>query len=168
MSAVSKRKPRELTGRDVLLWLLAFFGVVFAINVWMVRAATSTFGGLETQSSYKAGLMFESEVARAGRQEALHWQVDGTLKHDSQGDVVLNVTVRDTQSRPVTGLMANATLAHPADARLDEVILLSNVGAGAFRGAARGHSGQRELIVDFYRGPGGERMFRSRSRITIR
>ena len=53
------KKPRELTGRHVLLWIVGFFAVIFAVNGILVRAATSTFGGLETQSSYKAGLMFE-------------------------------------------------------------------------------------------------------------
>ena len=52
------RKPCELTGKHVLLCLLGFFGVVFAVNAVLVKAATSTFGGVETSSSYKAGLMF--------------------------------------------------------------------------------------------------------------
>ena len=44
--------PREVTGRHVLLSLVSFFGVVFAINGALVRAAISTFGGVETASSY--------------------------------------------------------------------------------------------------------------------
>ena len=61
------RKTRELTGRHVLFCLLGFFGVVFAVNAVLVKAATSTFGGVETSSSYKAGLMFEQDVARAAK-----------------------------------------------------------------------------------------------------
>ncbi len=129
------KKPRELTGRAVLLWLVGFFGVVFAVNGVMVQAAISTFGGLETQSSYKAGLMFESEVAKAERQEALQWQVDGKLVRDRAGEAVLDISVRDAQGAPVSGLTADATLAHPADAKRDHVIHLSRTGAGAFRGA---------------------------------
>jgi nitrogen fixation protein FixH len=45
------RRPRKLTGRHVLLGLVAFFGVVFAVNAVLVRAAISTFGGVETVSS---------------------------------------------------------------------------------------------------------------------
>ena len=160
------KKPRELTGRAVLLWLIAFFGVVFAVNGWLVQAATSTFGGLDTPSSYQAGLRFESEIARAERQQALHWQVDGTLKRDDAGEAVLDISVRDAQGAPVSGLSADATLEHPADSRLDHVIHLARVGAGAFHGLAQGDAGQRDLIVDFYRG--GERIFRSRSRVTLR
>ena len=160
------KKSRELTGRAVLLWLVGFFGVIFAVNGWLVQAATSTFGGLDTPSSYQAGLMFESEVARAERQQALHWQVAGKLARDRTGEAVLDVSVRDEHGAPVSGLSADATLQHPANSRLDHVIHLARVGAGAFHGAAQGHSGQWELIVDLYRG--GQRMFRSRSRVTLR
>jgi nitrogen fixation protein FixH len=160
------KKPRELTGRAVLLWLIAFFGVIFAVNGWLVQAATSTFGGVDTPSSYQAGQMFESEIARAERQDALHWKVDGTLKRDRVGEAVLDINVHDAQGQPVTGLTADATLEHPADSRLDHVIHLTKVGAGAFHGDAQGQSGQWNLIVDFYRG--GERVFRSRSRVDLK
>ncbi len=160
------KKPRELTGRHVLFWILGFFGIVFAVNFIMAQAATSTFGGLETQSSYKAGLMFQQEVAKAVRQQELKWQVDGTLARDRAGAAILDISVRDAQGEPVNGLTADATLAHPADSRLDQVIHLSRIGAGRFHGEDDAKSGQWELIVDFYRA--NERVFRSRSRVTLR
>lgn len=160
------KNPREVTGRIVLLWLVGFFGVVFAVNGWLVQAATSTFAGLDTPSSYKAGLMYKSEAARAERQQALHWQVDGRLTRDRAGEAVLDIGVHDARGQPVSGLTADATLAHPADARLDHVIRLVKTGAGAFRGEAQGHAGQWDLIVDFYRDH--ERVFRSRSRVTLK
>lgn len=158
-------KQRELTGRAVLLWLVGFFAVIFAVNGWLVQAATSTFGGLETDSSYKAGLMFEREVAKAERQQELNWQVDGALVRGRGGATVLNISVRDTQGQPVDGLTADARLAHPADSRLDHVIRLDTAGAGRFHGADSAQPGQWELIVDFYRA--NERVFRSKSRITL-
>ncbi len=159
------KKPRELTGRHVLFWIAGFFGVVFAVNGVLVRAATSTFGGLEAQSSYKAGLMFGGEVAKAERQQALHWEVDGKLVRNSAGEAVLDISVRDAQGAPVSGLTADARLAHPADSRLDSVISLARNGTGTFHGADPAQPGQWELIVDFYRGDA--RVFRSRSRVTL-
>jgi nitrogen fixation protein FixH len=159
------KKPRELTGRHVLLWIVGFFAIVFAANGVLVQAATSTFGGLETESSYKAGLMFESEVAKAERQQVLQWQVDGKLVRDKAGEAVLDISVRDAQGAPVSGLTADATLAHPANSRLDRVIHLTRVGAGVFHGADQAQPGQWELIVDFYRDKA--RVFRSRSRVTL-
>ena len=165
MSA-SRRDKRELTGRAVLLWLIGFFGVVFAVNGVLVQAATSTFGGLETGSSYKAGLMFKQEVDSAERQDALHWHVDGKLKRDRAGQAVLDLSARDAQGVALSGLTAQAHFAHPADARLDQSISLKSLGGGAFRGEAQAQPGQWELIVDLYRGD--DRLFRSRSRITLR
>jgi nitrogen fixation protein FixH len=40
--------------------------------VFMAHAAISTFGGVETASSYHAGQMFERDVAMAKAQDAQH------------------------------------------------------------------------------------------------
>jgi nitrogen fixation protein FixH len=159
-------KTRELTGRMVLLWLVVFFGAVFAINAVMVDAAISTFGGVETTSSYKAGLQFEQDVATAQRQDALHWQVSGKLARDGADQAVLDVEARDASGAPLAGLTADARLAHPANERLDHVIPIRPAGAGRFHGQAIAPPGQWELIVDLYRGD--TRLFRSRSRVTLK
>ncbi len=161
-----QKQARILTGRHVLQWLVAFFGIVFAVNGVLVRAAISTFGGVETLSSYRAGLQFEQEVGLVPRQDALHWQVTGKLARDSAGVAVLDVTARDAQGAPLSGLTADARLAHPADDRLDRVIAVRSVAGGVFHGAAEAQPGQWELIVDLYRGD--QRVFRSRSRVSLR
>jgi nitrogen fixation protein FixH len=160
------RKPKELTGRAVLLWLAGFFAVVFAVNGVLVQAATSTFGGLETSSSYKAGLVFEAEISSAEQQDARHWQVDGKLLRNKRGEAVLDISARDTQGVSLTGLAAQVRLAHPADARLDQIIAMKPNGNGTFHGEASAAAGQWELIIDLLRDD--ERLFRSRSRVTLR
>ena len=161
-----QKQVRILTGRAVLLGLVAFFGVVFAVNGVLVRAAISTFGGVETTSSYKVGLQFGHEVVVAEHQDALHWQVSGKLTRDGAGQAVLDVTARDADGAPLAGLRADARLAPPADERLDHVSPVSPVAAGVFHGAAPAQPGQWDLIVDLYRGD--KRVFRSRSRISLR
>ncbi len=160
------RTTRELTGKHVLFCLLAFFGVVFAVNAALIKAATSTFGGVETSSSYKAGLMFEREISRAGQQDELHWQVDGKITRDKAGAAVLDISARDAKGAPLAGVTAQARLAHPADERLDHTIALDRTNAGRFHGAVPVQAGQWDLIVDLYRGEA--RVFRSRSRVTLR
>ena len=166
MKIFRRDRPRELTGRAVLLWFLGFFAVVLAVNGVLVQAATSTFRGLETGSSYKAGLMFKQDVESAERQDTLHWQVDGKLARARSGQAVLEISARDPQGVALGGLTAQARLAHPADARLDHAFFLNRTGAGAFHGEAPAPPGQWELIVDLYRGD--DRLFRSRSRVTLR
>jgi nitrogen fixation protein FixH len=160
------RKPRELTGKHVLICFLGFFGVVFAVNGVLVRAATSTFGGVETTSSYKAGQMFEQEVARVEQQDALHWRVDGKIARESSGVVVLDVAAHDAKGTALDSLTARARLAHPADERLDRQFAMIAFASGQFRGEGRAAPGQWELVIDLYRGD--TRVFRSRSRVTLR
>ena len=159
------RRPRELTGKHVLICFVGFFGIVFAVNAVMVKAAMSTFGGVQTASSYKAGLMFGQDVAQAEQQDALHWRVNGKLARDGAGNAVLDLSVRDPKGVPVSGLAAEARLAHPADERRDHLIALNDESAGSFHGVARAEPGQWELIVDLYKDDA--RVFRSRSRVTL-
>jgi nitrogen fixation protein FixH len=163
---LKRKQAPELTGRSVLIWLVAFFGVVFAVNGVLVRAAISTFGGVETTSPYQAGLQFEQDIAMAQRQDALHWQVSGKLRRDGDGLAVLDIVARDERGAPIAGLIANARLTHPADERLDHAIPVRAVAAGAFHGQVEARPGQWELIVDLFRGE--QRLFRSRSRVTLK
>ena len=67
---------------------------------------------------------------------------------------------------PLAGLTADARLAHPTDERLDHVIPVHPIAAGVFHGQATAQPGQWDLIVDLYRGD--KRVFRSRSRVSLR
>ena len=162
----SESKRGELTGFKVLVWLVAFFAVIFAVNAVMVREAISTFGGVETASSYQAGLLFEKNVAAAERQDARRWQVSGKLTRDAAGLAVLDVSARDASGAPLSGLSADARLEHPANERFDHAIALQTNGAGSFHGAAPAQAGQWDLIIDLYRGD--TRLFRTRSRVTLK
>ncbi len=162
----AKCRSNELTGRKVLIWFLAFFAVVGAVNAIMVRAAVSTFGGVETDSSYKAGLAFAGDVEAARAQDARHWQVRAHISPVKDGTSTVDVAVRDASDRPVTGLDAIVKLEHPTDRRLDHVLILREDAPGHFSGAASVAVGQRELVIDLMRS--GERMFRSKNRIVLK
>lgn len=160
----TRSKPKELTGRTVLVCLVAFFAVVLGVNAIMVRAAISTFGGVETESAYQAGLKFAREIDAADAQDALHWQVDAKV---TVGDSrLIEVTARDAGGRPLTGLQATARLAHPTDKRLDHVVELDGRGAGRFEGHSDAPAGQWTLLIELDRD--GTRMFRSRNRVYLK
>ncbi|MGE0563974.1 MAG: FixH family protein [Pseudolabrys sp.] len=166
MQKAVRAKGFEVTGRLVLACLIGFFALIFAVNGVMVYAAKTTFGGVETTSSYKAGLFFNRDIVTAREQQSLGWQVEGRFVRDGSGDAVLDIMAKDRNGAPLGGLTALARLAHPADARQDHEITLSDRGGGRFRGATAAAAGQWELIVDFHRGE--QRMFRSRSRIILK
>jgi len=159
-------RTREVTGRTVLVWLVAFFGLVAAVNVVMIRAAVSTFGGLETESSYQAGLAFAREVADARAQDALHWRVDARLSPRGDSATSLVIDARDAAGRPLRGLAATARLVHPADRRDDHAVSLHETQPGVFRGSVMAAAGQWDLVIELARD--GSRAFRSKNRVMLR
>jgi len=159
-------RTKEVTGRTVLVWLVAFFGIVTLVNVVMIRAAVSTFGGLETESSYKAGLAFARETADARAQDALHWKVDARLSPLRDGAAGIVIAARDADGRPLYGLAATARLVHPADKRDDRVLPLRATGPGEFRGVAPAAAGQWDLVIELARDD--KRVFRSKNRVMLR
>jgi nitrogen fixation protein FixH len=149
----------------VLICLLAFFGTVAAVNGVMIRAALSTFGGLETESSYKAGLTYAREEAAAEAQDARHWRVTAHLGSLSSGETKFELSATDAAGLPLVGFDATALLEHPTNRRLDHPIKLHPSGAGRFAGEVATTPGQWDLIIELARN--GERKFRSRERIVL-
>jgi nitrogen fixation protein FixH len=158
------KAARPLTGRMVLAMLLGFFGLVIAVNLFMVREAISTFGGVDTPSSYQAGLNFKAEEAAAAAQDALHWRVDARLAA-AEGGEAITVTARDADGKPLSGFAITAHFAHPADERHDVTAALQETDPGSYRGIAVVEPGQWAL--DLAIGRAGTRLFRSTNRVTV-
>lgn len=157
--------PRPLTGRIVLLWLLAFFGVVFAVNGVMVHEALSTLSGVDTDSAYQAGRMYEHEVAMAKAQDARQWRVEATVTPSPAG-ARFEVTARDAAGAPLHDLDALAVLERPTDRRLDRDVAVTEDGAGRFHGNVDAERGQWDLVIELSRH--GEQLFRSKNRIVLK
>jgi nitrogen fixation protein FixH len=160
----ANRSARPLTGRTVLLWLLAFFAVVSLANGILIRAAVTTFGGVETASSYQAGLAFAREAAAVRAQDTLHWQVKASVRPLAERTVV-EIDARDAAGRPLSGLQASVNLSHPTDRRNDQPVTLGEDTSGHFRGTAAPIAGQWDVVIELSRD--GERMFRSRNRVVL-
>ncbi|MFN3348961.1 FixH family protein [Pseudorhodoplanes sp.] len=159
-------KSREITGRTVLICFMGFFGVVAAVNAFMIRAAVTTFAGTETASAYRAGLAYKEEEAAAAAQAALNWQVEGRIARNTAGDAVLTVQIKDNNGVPVRGIAVDARLVHPASARLDQAVPLTRMADGSFRGSAEIAAGQWTLSLDIERD--GERVYRTKSRVMLK
>ncbi len=164
LPAIRFAPAKELTGRRVLAMLIAFFGFIMVVNFFMMQAAISTFGGVDTKSSYEAGRMFEGEVAKAAAQNARDWQVTAQLT-PSGTEQVLSVDLTDAKGAPVTGVAVEATLAHPVDERNDVTVALAETDAGVFRGQAVVPAGVWELQLLVVND--GQQLFRSKNRIIV-
>ncbi|WP_051356575.1 FixH family protein [Azorhizobium doebereinerae] len=167
--AQAQARPRaggKITGWHVFTILVAFFGVIISVNVVMAHYAISTFGGLETESSYKAGLAFRGEEIAAADQDARKWQVNLTVRDGADGSRIVAIEAVDAKGNPLAGYDVDARFAHPADARQDVVVDLNEATGGRYQGTASVHKGQWELIVDLAQG--GTRLFRSKNRVQLR
>jgi nitrogen fixation protein FixH len=145
--------------------LVAFFMAVIGVNAVMIAAAVSTFGGVETESAYQAGLAFARETAAVAAQDALHWQVKANVSGDADATVV-ELVATDAAARPLSGLQAIARLVHPTDRRADHVVPLHETAPGRFEGATEAAAGRWALEIELTRG--GVRMFRSKNRVFLR
>jgi nitrogen fixation protein FixH len=165
MMANQNTSRPPLTGRTVLISLLAFFGVVALANAIMIRAAVTTFSGVETGSAYQAGQNFKHETEAARAQQERHWQVRADVR-PADGATLIEIDARDAAGQPLAGLEATAQLQHPTDRRADQAVALSEQTSGHFRGTAAPLAGQWDVLIDMSRG--GERVFRSRNRVVLR
>ena len=165
MFPVTRRSEFRLTGRIVFVCLVLFFATIAAVNAIMIRAATITFGGVETANAYQAGLAFNRAHAAAVAQDGRHWNVAANLTRGADGTATLVVSLHDGAGTPVSGVAVDARLAHPADARRDQVIALRELTPGSFAGGAGAAPGQWDLLLDVSRA--GEELFRSKSRLVL-
>ena len=149
----------------VLLSLVGFFAVVGGVNAIMIVAAVTTFGGVETASSYKASLAFAKELKAADAQDALHWQVQVNLTPQSDRQLI-DLRALDAKGPKVAGVLATAHFSHPTDRRADILVDLAEVSAGRYAATASPAAGQWDLIVELTRD--GVRLFRSKSRLIIK
>jgi nitrogen fixation protein FixH len=156
--------PR-LTGWMVLLYLLMFFGVTAGVNGVMIFEALSTMRGIDTESAYRAGRMFERDVARLKAQDARHWQVDAKLTPASDGTRV-ELVAHDEAGRLLTGMSASAGFERPTDRGMDRNIALTEDSPGQFHGKTELAPGQWDLVIGISRQ--GEQLFRSKNRVVLR
>lgn len=158
-------RPKEVTGRTVLLCLVAFFAIVAGVNGVMMAAAITTFGGVETASAYQAGLAFARETSAVQAQDRMHWRVDVRTLPGEGATTVIEIVTRDRTNAPLSGLQAAGLLSHPTDRRADRTLALREAAPGVFRAEIIRARGQWDLVVELSRD--GQRQFRSRNRVTL-
>lgn len=64
---------RAFTGRDMAAVLIAGFGVVIAVNLFMATLAVGGFSGVVVENSYVASQRFNTWLDEARKQRTLGW-----------------------------------------------------------------------------------------------
>lgn len=130
---MGSHRGRPITGRVVLIWLLAFFGLIFAINGVFVYLALNSFSGLTTEHSYREGLAYNQKLAAEEAERALGWQaaVETTLA-DVDGNVTISIVLQDRDGLPLRDLSVSGELRRPAEDRSDRSLAFSAAGEGRY------------------------------------
>lgn len=118
-----------LTGRHVLIAILAFFGVIFAVNGVMTYFALNTFSGLAVDDAYRKGLRYNQQIAAADAQAAMGWRGE-LIYRDGPG--VLRLTLIDQAELPLRDLRVEGVLGRPASAQEDRAIAFVQTTPGVY------------------------------------
>jgi nitrogen fixation protein FixH len=118
-----------ITGRHVLLAMIAFFGIVFAVNGVFLYTALSTHTGVVANEPYRKGLAYNERIEADIRQQALGWQADIAVP-EKAGDV--SVKLIDREGRPLTGLGLSGRIGRPSTGDMDRPLSFKDSGGGTY------------------------------------
>ena len=157
---------RPITGRTVFIATAAFFAVIIAVNLVMIKLAVDTLPGTEVDSAYRASLAYGTEIKAAQAQAQRQWRVNAHIERRPDGEAVVRVEARDKNGAPLAGLAFTGRLERPADKRADREIALAEAESGIYRGKLSGVTpGQWDLVLES--DARGERLFLSRNRVIL-
>lgn len=154
------------TGWIALAALATFFGTVFVANGTLVYYALSTFSGEEEASPYEHGLAYDKDIEAARAQEARGWNVTLGVQRPQPGSPAsVALAIRDANNEALAGLDVSASFEFPTDKHLDRRVSLVENEAGEYRVEVPLRAGRWDVVIEA-KGE-GERLFRSRNRVTL-
>lgn len=157
---------RPITGRTVLVAMVAFFAVVIGVNMLMMKLAIDTLPGTDVDSAYRASLAYELEIKAAQDQNLREWQVNVHIERHADGQATLRVDAHDKSGVPLRGLVFSGRLERPTDKRADRLIVLAEGESGTYRGSTSDVTpGQWDLVLES--DTAGKRMFLSKNRVLL-
>lgn len=141
MSMASTQK--EIKGGHVLAMLIAFFGVIIAVNLVMAWFANSTWSGLVVENGYVASQAFDKNLAKAKAQEALGWDVGFAFDKND-----IKVTFADAKGAKIDTLTLTGRLQRTVTDKEDQVLTFGWMGSGTYAAPARLGPGLWEVEID--------------------
>lgn len=133
---------RRFTGFHMTAILIAFFGVIIAVNLFMATSAMRTFGGVVVQNSYVAGQRFNGWAAQAREQAKLGW----TAQAEGTADGALTVTLTGPTG-PIEGATVTVEAEHPLGRLPGRSFEVVAVGAGRYAAAHALPAGRWRLRI---------------------
>jgi nitrogen fixation protein FixH len=157
---------KHLTGRGILLWLGAFFGVIFLVDAAFIWVSVSTYRGEDEQRPYLQGIAFNRTLERRAEQARLGWVSHISAERLPSGAVQLMVTLKDASGAPQSVPRLDGELRHPADETRDHPLHLTEHRKGEYEAKLGGVSpGAWDVVVST---PAGAIPFEASERLWLR
>ena len=157
---INQQDATPFTGRHMFAIMVAFFGIIIAVNVIMAVIARTSWTGLVVENSYVASQQFNDRLAATKAQAALGWQASLGV---SDGQV--RYALVDKQGAPVRMEAVSVSFRRPIDDREDHVVQLQAAEAGVF--AAKHALADGAWIVEVEADAGLAHPYRETHRILI-
>ncbi|MEP1209734.1 MAG: FixH family protein [Rhizobiaceae bacterium] len=137
------KQPFRFTGMHMLACMVAFFGVIIAVNVTMATFASSSWTGLVVKNSYVASQKFNAELAAAEAQAELGWK--SQISYDNQR---LQFSLFDRQGSSLKPGTVIVSLGRPAFEQKDQQIKLTADASGLYATQIALEDGSWSLRID--------------------
>lgn len=122
----------KITGRHVVWSLIAFFGLIFAVNGYFLYAAISTYTGVVAQEPYRKGLHYNDRIADDELQQRRGWAVKLDLAPSRDK---LTLAVDGSDGKPVAGIALHGFVGRPASDKADMKVDFAEVSPGRYTAA---------------------------------
>jgi len=161
---IDQPKPREFTGKHMILVISLFFGTIITVNLIMAYFATTSWTGLVVKNSYVASQGFNEKLEAIKQQKALGWQPSlsyqqgaGSLQKGKISYQLLNAA-----NDGVVAEFAEVELRRPSFEGDDRVITLLPQSAGNYSADFTLAGGAWDVFVSLVSEEGQRYVYRER------
>ncbi|WP_315918611.1 FixH family protein [Mesorhizobium sp. SP-1A] len=151
----------EFTGWHMLFVMVAFFGVVIAVNLTMATFARTSWTGLVVENTYVASQQFNRKAEEGRAQAALRWKGALTLAKGS-----IRYELSDASGNRIVPRAVTMAFRHPAYEAHDRTLQLEKGADGAFQSNETVRDGA--WIVEIDADVGRDTPYRQVERVLVR
>lgn len=144
---------REMTGRQVLGWLVGFFALVMAVNTVFIVVSLKTFRGEDEQKPYLQGVEYNQTLALRVEQAKIGWHAAIGASRQNSGIVEISVSLNQANGYPEARAVLKGELRHPTDENKDRLFTLIETHPGSYRAELSGVSAGTWDVVIMARDP---------------
>lgn len=155
---------RKLTGWHVLMIMLGFFGVIFAVNGVFLYNAINSFPGEDTKKSYLQGLNYNQTLAERTAQAELGWTAAAGVAGSE-----LIFALNDAEGAALSSRRVVAQIRRAASKSGDVELILTYQGEGEYAGDISGlEAGRWDVRISVLDMTSEDVVFRADKTVTVK